>query len=117
MQKTPEISTIVASSVGLAVADIHGSIYLLTRDFEIAKSWIAHTGGRVTHMAEKRGILVTLGVRLCPFLSIGLGVEVGVARVGRRHRTAPLSEGLGSPDLRQEDRSPPATPLGEGAER
>ncbi|KAM5536515.1 hypothetical protein V8D89_009792 [Ganoderma adspersum] len=60
-QKTPEISTIVASSVGLVVADIHGSIYLLTRDFEIAKSWIAHTGGRVTHMAERRGILVTLG--------------------------------------------------------
>lgn len=64
MQKTPEISTIAASSVGLIVTDIHGSIYLLNRDFEIAKSWIAHTGGRVTHMAERRGILITLGVRL-----------------------------------------------------
>ncbi|TBU46903.1 hypothetical protein BD309DRAFT_953173 [Dichomitus squalens] len=60
-QKTPEISTIAASSVGLIVADIHGSVYLLNRDFEIAKSWIAHTGGRVTHMAERRGILITLG--------------------------------------------------------
>ena len=117
MQKTPEISTIVASSVGLVVADIHGSIYLLTRDFEIAKSWIAHTGGRVTHMAEKRGILVTLGVRLCPFLSMGLGIEVAVARVGRRHRTASFHKSLGPPNIRQEDRSPPAPPLGEGTER
>ena len=62
MQKTPEISTTVASSVGLVVADIHGSVFLVNRDFEIAKSWIAHTGGRVTHMAERRGILITLGV-------------------------------------------------------
>ncbi|CDO70329.1 hypothetical protein BN946_scf184843.g18 [Trametes cinnabarina] len=60
-QKTPEISTIAPSSVGLVVADIHGSVYLVNRDFEIAKSWIAHTGGRVTHMAERKGILVTLG--------------------------------------------------------
>ncbi|KAL7283850.1 hypothetical protein ACG7TL_003290 [Trametes sanguinea] len=60
-QKTPEISTIAPSSAGLVVADIHGSVYLVNRDFEIAKSWIAHTGGRVTHMAERKGILVTLG--------------------------------------------------------
>ncbi|RPD67906.1 hypothetical protein L226DRAFT_517741 [Lentinus tigrinus ALCF2SS1-7] len=60
-RKTPEISTIVSSSVGLIVADIHGSVYLVNRDFEIANSWIAHTGGRVTHMAERRGILITLG--------------------------------------------------------
>ncbi|KAI0374590.1 hypothetical protein BV20DRAFT_934950 [Pilatotrama ljubarskyi] len=60
-QKTPEISTIAASSAGLVVADIHGSVYLVNRDFEIAKSWIAHTGGRVTHIAARRGILITLG--------------------------------------------------------
>ncbi|OSD08241.1 hypothetical protein PYCCODRAFT_1429303 [Trametes coccinea BRFM310] len=60
-QKTPEISTIAPSSAGIVVADIHGSVYLVNRDFEIAKSWIAHTGGRVTHMAERKGILVTLG--------------------------------------------------------
>ncbi|KAH9910785.1 uncharacterized protein BXZ73DRAFT_93587 [Epithele typhae] len=60
-QKTPEISTTVASSVGLIVADIHGSVYLVDRDFEIGKAWVAHVGGRVTHMAERRGILITLG--------------------------------------------------------
>ncbi|KAI8982945.1 hypothetical protein BD414DRAFT_491677 [Trametes punicea] len=60
-QKTPEISTITPSSAGLVIADIHGSVYLVNRDFEIAKSWIAHTGGRVTHMAERKGILITLG--------------------------------------------------------
>lgn len=63
-QKTPEISTIIHSSIGLLVADIHGSVFLLTHDFEVSKSWVAHTGGRVTHMAERKGILVTLGVRL-----------------------------------------------------
>ncbi|KAI0934915.1 hypothetical protein AcV5_006605 [Taiwanofungus camphoratus] len=47
--------------MGPLVADIHGSVYLLSRDFEIVKSWIAHTDGRVTHMAERRGILITLG--------------------------------------------------------
>lgn len=26
-------------------------------------SWTAHTDGRVTHLIEKKGILVTLGVR------------------------------------------------------
>ncbi|OCH92268.1 hypothetical protein OBBRIDRAFT_773774 [Obba rivulosa] len=60
-KKTPEISTITSSSAGPLVADIHGSVYLLNRDFEVVKSWIAHTGGRVTHMAERKGILVTLG--------------------------------------------------------
>ncbi|KAH9848923.1 hypothetical protein C2E23DRAFT_785321 [Lenzites betulinus] len=71
--KTPEISTITPSSIGLIVADIHGSVYLVSRDFEIAKSWIAHTGGRVTHMAERKGILITLGeedTMRHPFLKI-----------------------------------------------
>ena len=52
----------VSSSAGVLVADIHGSIHLLNRDFESINSWVAHVGGRVTHMAERRGILVTLGV-------------------------------------------------------
>ncbi|OBZ69121.1 Vacuolar protein sorting-associated protein 11 [Grifola frondosa] len=60
-QKTPEISTILSSSAGPIVADIHGSVFLLDRDFQMVKSWIAHVGGRVTHMAEGKGILVTLG--------------------------------------------------------
>ncbi|PPQ83311.1 hypothetical protein CVT25_004051 [Psilocybe cyanescens] len=58
---TPEISTAIASSTGTLVADIHGSIHLLNRDFESTNSWLAHVGGRVTHMVERRGILVTLG--------------------------------------------------------
>ena len=63
-QATPEISTVIPSSAGVLVADIHGSIHLLNRDFESINSWVAHVGGRVTHMVERRGILVTLGVRL-----------------------------------------------------
>ena len=63
-QATPEISTVIPSSAGVLVADIHGSIHLLNRDFESTNSWVAHVGGRVTHMVERRGILVTLGVSL-----------------------------------------------------
>ncbi|CAA7271044.1 unnamed protein product [Cyclocybe aegerita] len=60
-KSTPEISTVIASSFGVLVADIHGSIYLLNREFESISSWVAHVGGRVTHMAERRGVLITLG--------------------------------------------------------
>ncbi|KAF9476515.1 hypothetical protein BDN70DRAFT_839137 [Pholiota conissans] len=60
-KSTPEISTMTSSSAGVLVADIHGSVHLLNREFESINSWIAHVGGRVTHMVEKRGILVTLG--------------------------------------------------------
>ncbi|KAJ7583306.1 hypothetical protein C8J56DRAFT_830557 [Mycena floridula] len=58
---TSEISTIALSSVGLVVADIHGSLHLLNKDFESIQSWIGHVGGRVTHIVEHQGILVTLG--------------------------------------------------------
>ena len=64
VQSTPEISTVTNSSVGVLIADIHGSIHLLSREFESVNSWIAHVGGRVTHMAEKKGVLITLGVRV-----------------------------------------------------
>lgn len=63
-QATPEISTMISSSSGVLVADIHGSIHLLNRDFEPVSSWIAHVGGRVTHMVERKDILVTLGVSI-----------------------------------------------------
>ncbi|KAL1745090.1 hypothetical protein HDZ31DRAFT_37166 [Schizophyllum fasciatum] len=60
--KTPhELSTIVSSTAGVLVADIHGSIHALNEDFESYMSWVAHTGGRVTHMAERKGVLVTFG--------------------------------------------------------
>ncbi|KZT23981.1 hypothetical protein NEOLEDRAFT_509554 [Neolentinus lepideus HHB14362 ss-1] len=56
-----EISIMAPSTSGVLVADIHGSIHLLDKDFETVTSWLAHVGGRVTHMAEQRGILITLG--------------------------------------------------------
>ncbi|KAJ3524875.1 hypothetical protein NM688_g8487 [Phlebia brevispora] len=52
-RKTPEFSCIISTSLGPLVADIHGSMYLLNNDFETTKSWIAHAGGRVTHMVER----------------------------------------------------------------
>ncbi|KAG5641397.1 hypothetical protein DXG03_005350 [Asterophora parasitica] len=58
---TPEISTIASSSVGVLVADIHGSVHILNQEFESISSWVAHVGGRVTHMVERKGVLVTLG--------------------------------------------------------
>ncbi|KAG5635623.1 hypothetical protein H0H81_010584 [Sphagnurus paluster] len=58
---TLELSTVVSSSVGVLVADIHGSVHILNREFESISSWIAHVGGRVTHMVEREGVLVTLG--------------------------------------------------------
>ena len=56
------ISTVTSSVYGLVVADMHGSVHVLNKEFEPVSSWVAHVGGRVTHMVEKRGYLVTLGV-------------------------------------------------------
>ncbi|KDQ10183.1 hypothetical protein BOTBODRAFT_190653 [Botryobasidium botryosum FD-172 SS1] len=54
--KTPaEGSTLGTISVGVLVTDIHTSIHVLDCEF------VAHLGGRGTHLAEKRGVLVTLG--------------------------------------------------------
>lgn len=61
-QNTPEISVLAASASGVLLADIYGNVHILNRDFESLKSWVAHVGGRVTHMAERKGILVTIGV-------------------------------------------------------
>ncbi|RDB23063.1 Vacuolar protein sorting-associated protein 11 [Hypsizygus marmoreus] len=58
---TLEISTVASSSAGVLVADIHGSVHILNKDFESIASWVAHVGGRVTHMVERKGVLVTLG--------------------------------------------------------
>jgi hypothetical protein len=65
IQSTPEISTMAFSSAGLLVADIHGSIHVLDENFESERSWVAHVGGRVTHMVEKSGLLITFGVHIC----------------------------------------------------
>ncbi|KAJ6626828.1 hypothetical protein B0H10DRAFT_2210720 [Mycena sp. CBHHK59/15] len=58
---TPEISTILASSAGVLVADIYGTIHILNREFEPQRTWVAYDGGRVIHMVERRGVLVTVG--------------------------------------------------------
>ncbi|KAF8432962.1 hypothetical protein L210DRAFT_3614219 [Boletus edulis BED1] len=60
-KNAPEISTVISSSHGMVVADIHGSVHLLNQAFVSVASWIAHVGGRVTHMVEERGILVSIG--------------------------------------------------------
>ncbi|KAG8947308.1 hypothetical protein FRC04_010884 [Tulasnella sp. 424] len=60
-KNVPELSTIASTSAGILVADIHGSIHLLGQDFVPKHSWVAHLHGRVTHMSESRGILVSLG--------------------------------------------------------
>jgi hypothetical protein len=48
---------------------MHGSVHVLDKEFEPISSWVAHVGGRVTHMVERRGYLVTLGVS-CFFLPL-----------------------------------------------
>jgi vacuolar protein sorting-associated protein 11 len=64
LQSPAELATVASSSAGVLLADFNGSIHILNRDFEASKSWVAYSGGRVTHMVEHRGILVTLGVSL-----------------------------------------------------
>ncbi|KAJ6519433.1 hypothetical protein C8R45DRAFT_951467 [Mycena sanguinolenta] len=58
---TAEISTILPSSAGVLVADIYGTVHIVNREFEAQRTWVAYEGGRVTHMAERRGVLVTVG--------------------------------------------------------
>ncbi|KAF8958030.1 hypothetical protein BDZ97DRAFT_1762462 [Flammula alnicola] len=62
LDSTPDIFKLLRLLLGVQlIADIHGSIHLLNREFESTNSWIAHVSGRVTHMVERRGVLVTLG--------------------------------------------------------
>ena len=58
------ISTITSSTYGVVVADMYGSVHILDKQFEPISSWVVHVGGRVSHMVERRGYLVTLGVRV-----------------------------------------------------
>ncbi|KAL4080725.1 hypothetical protein J3A83DRAFT_4423637 [Scleroderma citrinum] len=60
-KNAPEISAMTSSSAGLVVADVHGSIHILNQSFVSVASWVAHLGGRVTHMIERKGTLVTIG--------------------------------------------------------
>ena len=65
--KSPaEISATAQTSQGVALADIHGGVHILNSKFEPSTSWQAHSDGRVTHLTERKGILVTLGVCVLP---------------------------------------------------
>ena len=85
----------IPSSAGVLVADIHGSIHLLNRDFESVNSWVAHVGGRVTHMVERRGILVTLGVRLLYISVLTRCTTLINILLGRRHHKVSTTENMG----------------------
>jgi hypothetical protein len=63
-----------SSSFGVVLADTHGSISLLDRTFEPTKSWIAYPNGRATHIVERKGILVTVGVRLLSYFLLLLTI-------------------------------------------
>ncbi|KAI6030894.1 hypothetical protein F5J12DRAFT_903240 [Pisolithus orientalis] len=39
----------------------YSSIHILNQNFVSVASWVAHVGGRVTHMIERQGMLVTIG--------------------------------------------------------
>ncbi|KAI0306259.1 hypothetical protein B0F90DRAFT_1814192 [Multifurca ochricompacta] len=61
LRAAASISNVTSSAYGVIVADMHGSVHVLNKEFEPSSSWVAHVGGRVTHMVERRGYLVTLG--------------------------------------------------------
>jgi len=83
------------------VADIHGQVHVCNPDFDVTKSWLAHTNGRVTHMklAGAKGVLVTLGVSILSPTSIlvVLLIEVSIRLAGRRSITASSLESLEYP--------------------
>ena len=61
-QNPAELSAIISSFIGVIYADVHGNVHILDATIQSIRTWVAHVGGRVTHLAENRGILVTLGV-------------------------------------------------------
>jgi hypothetical protein len=96
------ISTVTSSAYGVVVADMHGSVHMLNNEFEPVSSWVAHVGGRVTHMVERREYLVTLGVRLLLPSSTRNSLDnVDVETVGRRRGSESPSQNLASGEDRQ----------------
>jgi len=90
---------VISSSSGVLVADVHGSVHLLNRDFEPVSSWIAHVDGRVTYMIERKGVLVTLGVGAL-FTADMSSTECST---GRGHYSFAPTQDLGYSNLRPED--------------
>lgn len=84
-QSANELSTVCPSSYGILVADIHGSLHVLNKEFEPAMSWIAHVGGRVTHMVERRGFLITVGVSIVSLVPVWIQEKDGkLMRIRKR---------------------------------
>ena len=92
----------------MLVADIHGSVHILDKEFEPTTSWVAHVGGRVTHMAEKQDILVTLGVRALPVICL----SVMNLSTGRRHSETAFNEDM-APRKDGQERVPHSPSFGE----
>lgn len=101
-KNTPEISVISSCTAGVLLADIYGNVHILNKDFESVRSWVAHVGGRVTHMVDRKGVLVTIGVSL--FLNAGISAML-ISTLGGRECSFANIENLGSRKDRQEDRS------------
>ena len=99
-KNTPEISVISSSDSGVLIADIYGSVHILNKDFESIRSWVAHVGGRVTHMIDRKGILVTIGVSL----SVAQCLPYYNTIKGGREYNIPSFENLGSWKNWQENR-------------
>ena len=98
------ISTITSSAYGVVVADMHGSVHVLDKQFEPISSWVAHVGGRVMHMAERRGYLVTLGVCVSFLYPYSLD-NIDVRPVGRRRGPESSSQNLAFGEDRQKRRA------------
>ena len=71
-----------SSSAGLVVSDIHDSIHILNQSFVSAASWVAHLGRRVTHMIERKGFLVTIGV--CAYAIARIRLILDINAIGGR---------------------------------
>lgn len=99
-KNTPEISVISSCSAGVLLADIYGNLHILNKDFESVRSWVAHVGGRVTHMVDRKGVLVTIGVSL--FLNAVIPVVL-INISGRRECSFAITEDMGSREDGQED--------------
>jgi hypothetical protein len=102
LRAASSISTVASSAYGLIVADMHGSVHVLSKEFEPVSSWVAHMGGRVTHMVERRGYLVTLGVGVLLVPPRTYPDDTNLDSIGRRRRPLSPSQNMAFREDRQE---------------
>jgi hypothetical protein len=115
--KSPaEISATAQTSQGAALADIHGGVHILDSKFEPSTSWQAHPDGRVTHLTERKGILVTLGV--CTLLITRLLIDQSMHILpfsGREILKTPAAQDMGPGAQGQSYEGTGLTTVGESA--